>query len=53
MSGKIVVESAMTYRKEDVSMGVADVSEYEIWRTREERIRAAKKMLEELQGFEG
>jgi copper homeostasis protein len=53
MSGKIVVESAMTYRKEDVSMGVADVSEYEIWRTSEERIRAAKKMLEELKGFEG
>ena len=48
MSGKIVVESAMTYRKEDVRMGAADVSEYEIWRTSEERIRAARKVLEEL-----
>lgn len=49
MSGKISLESAMTYRKQDVSMGVASVSEYEIWRTSEERIREARKVLDSLQ----
>ncbi len=48
MSGKIVLESQMIYRKEDVSMGIADMSEYEIWRTSETRIREAKRALEEL-----
>ena len=48
MSGKISLESAMTYRKQDVSMGVAAVSEYEIWRTSEEKIREARKVLDAL-----
>lgn len=48
MSGKISLESAMTYRKQDVSMGVASVSEYEIWRTNEQRIREARQVLDAL-----
>ena len=48
MSGKISMESEMRYRKQDVSMGIASVSEYEIWRTREKRVREARKILDEL-----
>lgn len=48
MSGKISVESEMRYRKQDVSMGVASVSEYEIWRTSEKRVREARKVLDHL-----
>ena len=48
MSGKISMESEMRYRKQDVSMGVASVSEYEIWRTSEKRVREARKVLEQL-----
>ncbi len=48
MSGKIVLDSEMEYRKEDVSMGVASASEYQIWRTSAERVSAAKKILESI-----
>lgn len=48
MSGKITLDSKMEYRKEDVSMGVASMSEYEIWQTSEERVRAAREILESL-----
>lgn len=48
MSGKISVESEMRYRKQDVSMGVASVSEYEIWRTSEKRVREARNVLDHL-----
>lgn len=48
MSGKISIESEMQYRKQDVSMGVASVSEYEIWRTSEKRIREARRVLDHL-----
>ena len=48
MSGKISMESEMRYRKQDVSMGVASVSEYEIWRTSEKRIREARRVLDHL-----
>ena len=46
MSGKISMESEMRYRKQDVSMG--SVSEYEIWRTSEKRVREARKILDYL-----
>ncbi len=46
MSGKIIEESSMQYRRGDVNMGIASMSEYEIWRTSEEKIRAAKSVLE-------
>lgn len=45
MSGKRVVESAMTYRKEGVSMGLPAFSEYTLWRTDPEKLRAARKEL--------
>ena len=48
MSGKISMESEMRYRKQDVSMGIASVSEYEIWRTSEKRVREARKILDYL-----
>lgn len=48
MSGKVSLESRMTYRKEDVSMGLASVSEYEIWRTSEQRIRQAREVIDAL-----
>lgn len=48
MSGKKTIDSEMKYRKEGVNMGLPVLSEYEVWRTDEESIRAAKKVLEEL-----
>ena len=47
-SGKVVTDSAMQFRKEGVNMGLPTFSEYEIWRTDIENVRAAKKVLEEL-----
>ena len=46
--GKVVTDSAMQFRKEGVNMGLPTFSEYEIWRTDIENVRAAKKVLEEL-----
>ena len=48
MSGKVTLDSEMQYRKEDVSMGVASMSEYQIWRTSAERVSQVKVVLEEL-----
>lgn len=48
MSGKIALDSAMEYRKDDVSMGVASMSEYEIWQTSAERVRKASNILKAL-----
>lgn len=45
MSGKRVLESAMAYRKQGVSMGLPAMSEFEIWRTDEAKIREAWKEL--------
>lgn len=45
MSGKITLESPMRYRKEGVSMGLSSLSEYEIWQTSEENVRAAVNVL--------
>lgn len=45
MSGKQVLQSNMTFRKEGINMGVAGVSEYELWRTSEQAVRSAKKAL--------
>lgn len=47
MSGKEMLDSAMTYRKEGVNMGLPVLSEYEIWRTAEVKIREARQALEE------
>lgn len=48
MSGKITLDSEMQYRKDDVSMGVASMSEYQIWRTSAERVAQVKAVLDEL-----
>lgn len=47
MSGKMIVNSGMIYRKEQVSMGIPGIREYDIFRTEEEEIRRAKKLMEE------
>ena len=46
-SGKITVESPMSYRKGDVSMGLPGFDEYTLWRTDPENLRAARKELME------
>ena len=45
MSGKVTLDSKMKYRKADVSMGLPSLSEYEIWQTSEEAVRAAVEVL--------
>ncbi len=47
MSGKVTLDSSMRYRKEEVSMGLPSLSEYEIWQTSEENVRVAVNVLEE------
>lgn len=47
MSGKVIVDSGMIYRKENVNMGIPGIGEYDIFRTEEEQIRRAKKLMEE------
>ncbi|MDR1771907.1 MAG: copper homeostasis protein CutC [Hungatella sp.] len=47
MSGKTIVDSGMTYRKENVNMGIPGIGEYDIFRTEEEQIRQAKRLMEE------
>lgn len=46
MSGKVTLDSRMEYRKSEVSMGLPSLSEYEIWQTDENKIRAAKEVLD-------
>ena len=48
MSGKVTLDSPMRYRKEDVSMGLPSLSEYEIWQTSENAVRAAAEVLERM-----
>lgn len=46
MSGKVTLDSEMEYRKEGVNMGLPSISEFDIWRTKEEKIREARKVLD-------
>ena len=48
MSGKQVLDSRMTFRREGVPMGLPGFSEFEVWQTSEETIRAARRVLNEL-----
>ena len=48
LSGKVNVESAMTYRKEDVSMGLPLMSEYTIFRTDADEIAKVRDILQRL-----
>ena len=45
MSGKEIRQSGMEYRRPGVHMGLPGLSEYEIWRTDAEKVRAAKAAL--------
>lgn len=49
MSGKMVLDSGMTYRRQEVSMGVPGMGEYEIFRTSEAKVREARRVLDEVQ----
>ena len=48
MTGKIVLESEMQYRKDGVSMGLPSLSEYEIFRTSEIEVQKARNVLNAL-----
>lgn len=49
MSGKETLESDMEYRREGVCMGLPVASEYVLWRTKEEEIRRARRVLDGLE----
>jgi copper homeostasis protein len=51
MSGKVIKESNMVYRKENVNMGLPSLSEYEIWQTDEQKIIDAKEVLDKICSF--
>lgn len=46
LSGKMVVDSAMTHRPAGVPMGLPMMSEYDIWRTSAKEIAAVREVLE-------
>ena len=48
LSGKQVLQSCMTFRREGVPMGLPGFSEFEVWQTSEEKVRAARKVLNAL-----
>lgn len=45
LSGKTVLDSGMTYRNAEVSMGLPGISEFQVWRTDERAIRCAADVL--------
>lgn len=47
MSGKADVESAMVFRRENVPMGIPGLDEWHISRTDEEKVRLARRVLDE------
>lgn len=47
MSGKMVVDSKMTFRREGVNMGLPGFSEYEIWQGSAEKIRGAREVIDQ------
>ena len=48
MSGKEILDSGMVYRRQEVSMGIPGMGEYEIFRTSEEKVRKARRVLDEV-----
>lgn len=46
MSGKKILSSGMVYRNPDVSMGLPGMSEYDIWQTDTENVRAVRRLLD-------
>lgn len=49
LSGKRVLDSRMTFRREGVPMGLPGFSEFDLWQTSEDAIRAARTVLNGLQ----
>lgn len=45
MSGKVTLDSPMSYRRSGVPMGLPGISEYELYRTSAEKVRMAKAAL--------
>ena len=52
LSGKQVLQSRMTFRREGVPMGLPGFSEFEVWQTDEENIRAARQALDAIKNNE-
>ena len=48
LSGKQVLQSRMTFRREGVPMGLPGFSEFEVWQTSKANIRAARQALDSL-----
>lgn len=48
LSGKQVLDSRMTFRREGVPMGLPGFSEFELWQTSEDTIRNARTVLDTL-----
>lgn len=46
LSGKQVLDSRMTFRRESVPMGLPSFSEFDLWQTSEQNIRAARNALD-------
>lgn len=46
MSGKKIIESGMQFRNPHVSMGIPGMSEYEIWQTDHNAVRAVRTLLD-------
>lgn len=46
MSGKKIIRSGMRYRNPHVSMGLPGMSEYDIWQTDTESVRAVRRLLD-------
>lgn len=53
MSGKQVLESGMIYRNDRVNMGLPGIGEFDIYRTDEEQIRRARRVMDEKSGKAG
>lgn len=49
LSGKQVMDSRMSFRREGVPMGLPGFSEFELWQTSEEKIRAARRALDAIE----
>lgn len=50
MSGKVTLESGMSFRREGVPMGLPGLDEYAIWRTDAARVRAAREAISRSSG---
>ena len=48
LSGKQVLQSRMTFRRDGVPMGLPGFSEFEVWQTSEANVRAARQALDSL-----